>query len=281
MQPCHHVLRGDDRGPAADAARGVHPEHRLARRGQRIGQPELGHHHAFEHVGRLADDDRVDVGHREVGVGERPVDGLANETGDRHVGATRGVIRLADADAPHSARPSVALHARRRGAAAGTARLAWPSARSAVPSMTRLGGLGEPGEPGRHQWVRAQRAAARVDRRSVGVDAERRREQQLLVGERRMELGDVEPITTGARLGTGQPRRRQVGQRAQAERLVSMRWSIARIHAGRSHSDAGDVARRDHHGRDTVGHRRAVVLAQRVGDRRRWRAGRSPCTRPA
>ena len=57
------MRRHDARG-AADGARGVHAEHRLARGAERVGEVELGLHHAFEQVGRLADDDRVDVGTR-------------------------------------------------------------------------------------------------------------------------------------------------------------------------------------------------------------------------
>ena len=65
-------LAGHDRGRAADRAGGVHPEQRLADRAQRVGQVQLGHHHALEEVGRLADDDGVDVGPGHLGVGEGP-----------------------------------------------------------------------------------------------------------------------------------------------------------------------------------------------------------------
>ena len=51
----------DDRGRAADRAGGVHAQQRLAGGAERLGQEQLGHHHALEQVGRLADDDRVDV----------------------------------------------------------------------------------------------------------------------------------------------------------------------------------------------------------------------------
>jgi hypothetical protein len=47
-----------------------------------LGQESLGHHDALEEVGCLADDDGVDVVHRELGVGERPVDGLPEKTGE-------------------------------------------------------------------------------------------------------------------------------------------------------------------------------------------------------
>ena len=48
-------VRGDDAGGAADRAGGVHAEHRLAGRAERVGEVELGLHHALEQVGRLAE----------------------------------------------------------------------------------------------------------------------------------------------------------------------------------------------------------------------------------
>ena len=63
-----------------------------------VGQVQLGHHHALEEVGRLADDDGVDVGPGHLGVGERPRGGLADEAGHRHVAAGGLVLGLADAD---------------------------------------------------------------------------------------------------------------------------------------------------------------------------------------
>ena len=57
-------MRGDDRRRAADAAGGVDAHDRLAGRAERVGEVQLRHHHALEHVGRLADDDGVDVARR-------------------------------------------------------------------------------------------------------------------------------------------------------------------------------------------------------------------------
>ena len=57
-------VRADDDRRAADAAGGVHAQHRLARAAERVGEEELGLHDALERVGRLADHDRVDVGPR-------------------------------------------------------------------------------------------------------------------------------------------------------------------------------------------------------------------------
>ena len=66
-----HVRGRDDRGGTADGTRGVHPEHGLADRAERVGEVELGLHDPFEEVGSLADDDRVDVGKRHLRVVER------------------------------------------------------------------------------------------------------------------------------------------------------------------------------------------------------------------
>ena len=93
-----HVRRGDDAGRAADRAGGVHAEHRLAHRAERVGQVELRLHDALEEVGRLADHDGVDVGQRHVRVVERAEHGLADEPAERDVVATRLVVGLADAD---------------------------------------------------------------------------------------------------------------------------------------------------------------------------------------
>ena len=93
-----HVRGGHDGGGAADRTGGVHPEHRLAHRAEGVGQVELGLHDALEQVGRLAEDDGVDVGHRHVGVVERPEHGLAHEPAEGDVAATRLVVGLADAD---------------------------------------------------------------------------------------------------------------------------------------------------------------------------------------
>ena len=60
--PGFDQVRGDDEGRTADAAGGVHAQHRLARAAERVGEEQLGHDHALEGVGGLADHDRVDVG---------------------------------------------------------------------------------------------------------------------------------------------------------------------------------------------------------------------------
>ena len=83
---------------------------RLAGRSERLGEVQLGHHDALEQIGRLADDDRVDVVERQLGVGQRAVDGLAQEPGHRDVTALGAVVGLADTDDGSQglhARPSI------------------------------------------------------------------------------------------------------------------------------------------------------------------------------
>ena len=65
---------------------------------ERVGEEQLGLHDALERVGGLADDDRVDVGPRALGVVERPRRRLPQQTGNRDVGALLLVVRLPDAD---------------------------------------------------------------------------------------------------------------------------------------------------------------------------------------
>ena len=67
-------------------------------RAEGVGQEQLGHHHALEEVGRLADDDGVDVGPGHLGVGEGPLGGLPHEAGHRDVAPGGLVLGLADAD---------------------------------------------------------------------------------------------------------------------------------------------------------------------------------------
>ena len=70
----------------------------LPGRAERVGQEQLGHHHALEQVGRLADDDRVDVVPADLRVGQRAVDGLAQQAGHRDVLALGAVVGLAGAE---------------------------------------------------------------------------------------------------------------------------------------------------------------------------------------
>ncbi len=141
-------LRRDDRRRAAHRARGVHAHHRLADRAERVGEVQLRHRDTLEHVGGLADHDRVDVGPRHARVFERLDRRLAHEAGHRHVLARGAVVRLADPDnrdpvAGHTSCPpstqQVLLQARSRRRVRATPRCASPAVirRATSPMRTR------------------------------------------------------------------------------------------------------------------------------------------------
>ena len=101
--------RDDARGSAHRAGR-VHAHHRLADGAERVGEVQLRHRDALEHVGRLADDDRVDVGPGHARVVERLLRGLAHEPRHRHVLARRAMHRLPDADDRNSLPCHLLIH---------------------------------------------------------------------------------------------------------------------------------------------------------------------------
>ena len=70
--------------------------------------------------------------------------------------------------------------------------VAWPRARSAWPDMICAGRHPDPGQPGGEHRVAAQRPARRVDP-DVVPQAQRAAQQDLLVRERRVQLGHVHP----------------------------------------------------------------------------------------
>ena len=65
---------------------------------ERVGEVQLRHDHALERVGRLPDDDGVDVAEVHAGVLERLDGGLADQPGHRYVVAGRDVTGLTDPD---------------------------------------------------------------------------------------------------------------------------------------------------------------------------------------
>ena len=130
------------------------------------------------------------------GVVERAVDRLAAQPGHRDVLALGAVVGLADADdggrllAP-SARPSfqdadeVLLQA--------GPLVAWASTWSALAGPDPLGGLADADQAGGEHRVGGERAARRVDR-DVVAEAELGAQDQLLVAERRVQLGDLDAV---------------------------------------------------------------------------------------
>ncbi|CAM5617544.1 hypothetical protein SMICM304S_11481 [Streptomyces microflavus] len=131
---------GDECGRAADRARRVDAEHRLADGSEGVREIQLRHHDALEEVGRLADDDGVDVAPGQSGVLQGTDRRLADQSGDGDVVPGGDVLGLADADdgdglLRHARSP---LPGRRPGSAAGRARR-W---RGRGPGRTRRGGCG-------------------------------------------------------------------------------------------------------------------------------------------
>src|SRR5262249_37522124 len=107
-----------------------------ARGAEGVREAELGHHHALEHVGRLPEDDGVDVLVTQPRVFQRAAGGLAQEAGQRHVVALGGVLGLSDPDdaaAGHACPSSTATRfCCRQGPL-----VAWATARRARPSRIR------------------------------------------------------------------------------------------------------------------------------------------------
>ena len=144
-----HQRGRDDRRRAADRAGRVHAQQRLADGAERLGEVQLGHHHALEQVGRLADDDGVDVGEGELRVLERAVDGLAQQArrsrrprawpgggSGRRPGRLRAPCRPSGSVPPSRTRGSAAAPARRsRGRARAATRPA-QMRRAASPMRT-------------------------------------------------------------------------------------------------------------------------------------------------
>jgi hypothetical protein len=76
----------------------VDPQHGLAGGSEGVGQEQLGHDHALEHVGGLADHDSVDVGPGKVSVFESALGGLPDQAHLGHVDAFGVVLGLSDSD---------------------------------------------------------------------------------------------------------------------------------------------------------------------------------------
>ena len=160
---------------------------------ERVGQVQLGHHHALEEVGRLADHDRVDVVPGHAGVGQRPLRRLAHEPDHRHVASRGLVLGLSDADDGdslfgHQFSPS-STHTRfccRHGplVAWATPRFTRPSAMRAATSPMRMSpavsiGLAASAPPDGLTSASPSRS-------------ERRPQDHLLMAERRVQLGHVD-----------------------------------------------------------------------------------------
>lgn len=127
------------------------------------------------------------------------------------------------------------------------------------------GGLTDADEPGGHDGVRGEGTSGRVDPHVV-TEAQRLPQDDLLRGERRVQLGGVDrPFEDPGLLG-GEPRRRRVGQLpyAQAMCLDAM---VNPLDPGGSFAQlASPIPGREDHSGGAVTDRRTVAGAQRSYD---------------
>ena len=154
--------RCDERRRPADAARRVDTDHRLADRAERVGQEDLRHHHAFERVRGLAEDDGVDVAPRQAGVFERALRGFADEVDLRAVVPLGVVLGLTDADDGARVRHQSPSRTATRFCCRHGPDVACATARSASLLVDRLRGCDEALEARDHHGV-ARRAVRRTD----------------------------------------------------------------------------------------------------------------------
>ena len=257
--------RGDDRGRAADRAGGVHADQRLARGAERLGEEQLGHHHALEQVGRLADDDRVDVVEADVGVGRAPGR------------SPRGTGRRSRRPRAWPGGGSGPRRSRRLAASPSVARL---------PSRTR-GSAGVPARwsRGRAPWSPSPdhtffAASPKRIRPPVNIGLPASGPPEGLIATSSARPSSLRRISSwwlngACSSATSTPSRSDAGAaravegervRSRVPMLIGSTY-VERlvIHAGRSRHVAGPVVGGQHDRGGTVGHGSAVVLAQRVG----------------
>jgi len=116
----------------------MYAQHGFAIAAQRVRQVNLGHHHALEHIGRLADDNGVDVVPLKGRILQSIDCSLTDQARDGYVAALGGVLRLADTDhccqLSHYARSrTVTRLCCRQGPL-----VAWATPRCASPAIMRL-----------------------------------------------------------------------------------------------------------------------------------------------
>ena len=157
-----------------------------------------------------------------------------------------------------------------------------PERASGPAGHDRLRRHPDPRQPGGEHRVAAQRAARGVDRHPV-AEPQRLAQQDLLVGERRVQFGYLDAAIAAARPAArplpppGRARRRRHGQqvpRAQRPRVDPVREPGD---PGRPRAQLpGPRRRRDDHHRGPVADRGAVVRPQRFGHVRAAPATRRP-----
>ena len=233
----------------------MHPQQRLAGGAERLGQEELGHHHALEQVGGLADDDRVDLVEGQAGVLERAVHRLAAQAGHRDVLALGAVVGLADADDGGGLLAHRAS-SRRLSSSMVHTRFCWRAGPDvACASVRRRLARPDPAWRPRRRGCRRRRtsgcsASAPPDGLIADVVAqpELAAQDQLLVAERRVQLGHLDAVD--AEPAARPPRPTASGSGRGSPMLIgSTTCASPVIQAGRSADVAGPVAGGEHDAR--------------------------------
>ncbi len=131
-----------------------------------------------------------------------------------------------------------------------------------VAAHDRAGRVAEPLESAGEHRVTGEGSTRRIDRGGVG-QADRLAQDDLLMRERCVQLGDVDVRHVAARRGTSsRRRRRRRRQIARADVGESIRCSMPVIHARSLAQFAGTVAAGQNDRGRAVGDRRAVVGPQ-------------------
>lgn len=223
---------------------------------------QLGHHHALEHVG-AADDHRVDVGKGELGVGEGAQSGLAHQAGEGEVVSLGGVLGLSDADdgaALVHGSPSIR---QTRFCCRQGPEVAWATARRALPSRMRFAA-----SPRRRRPATIIGWAARAPPEGlvcdVGSEIEGIAEDDLLVAEGGVELGDIDAGAEDTGLAGGQGGGGRAAEIADAQglRLDAVIDAADPGRAGDGLAAPRGITGGEDDGGGAVGDGRAIVLAQ-------------------
>ncbi len=247
---------------------------------ERVGEEQLRLHDAFERVGRLADDDRVDVARRSCrrprGRGRRP-----RGTGRASRGR-RGPWRACVWPTPTTAAALLAHDSLPPGRTTRLCCRPWPPVACATargppsPAAIALRGFDDADQAGGHHRVAGERAARRVDLRV----RRRGRAPRRRIDSCGLNVADSSTTSTGALSTPALRPASAVDDDDVRSRMPgwcgSMRWSMPADPDRRSCSARVALSPRgeDHRGR-AVGDRRQVVAAQRLRARTARRAAAS------
>ncbi len=219
---------------------------------ERRRQVELGHHHALEHVGRLAHDDGVDVRETQPGVLQGGQRRLAHQPGDRDVLPLRLGHRLAHSDDCAQLGHHTPSRTHTRFCCRHGPEVAWATARSAAPDQ-----MARADSPMRMSPADIIGLAASAPPDGFTIDAVAEAqclgEDQLLVGVGGVQLGPIDRLGADPGLLPGQRGRGRHREVARPDR-VRLNPVVDARDEGRPFAPlVGLVARRQHHGGAPVG----------------------------